>query len=405
MFKDSNTIRAVETAVLETGKKEPRLNSVDLARGIVMILMALDHVRDYFTNVRFNPLDLTQTSPELFMTRWITHLCAPAFVFLAGTGSFLSTRRGKTKKELSVFLLTRGLWLIFLELTLVRFGWVFNFDYSFSLGQVIWAIGWSMIALAGLIHFSIKTISIVGISMILVHNLFDKVTPQQAGIFGWTWQILHYGGSIVYTPGYHFEAAYPLIPWIGVMAAGYSFGAILFKEEKKRRKILTLIGGGLIIFFFLLRLSNIYGDSNIWKEQKDFIFTFFSFINVEKYPPSLLFLAITLGITILALPLLEKAKGTAAKFFITFGRVPMFYYLLHIPLIHGLAVITAIIIGEEFSFMFTNTPPWIWPEGWGFNLPAVYAFWMGIVLLLYPLCVWFGNVKNRHRENKWLSYL
>jgi uncharacterized membrane protein len=405
MFKDSDIIGAGETAVIETGKKQPRLNSVDLARGIVMVLMALDHVRDYFTNVRYNPLDLTQTSPELFMTRWITHLCAPTFVFLAGTGAFLSTRRGKTKKELSFFLLTRGLWLVFLELTFVRFGWVFNLDYSFTLGQVIWAIGWSMIVLAALIHFSNKTISIVGISMILLHNLFDRITPQQAGIFGWTWQILHYGRSIVYTPGYHFEAAYPLIPWIGVMAAGYSFGAILLKIEKKRRKISAMIGAGLIIFFFLLRLSNIYGDNNIWKEQKDLIFTFFSFINVEKYPPSLLYLAITLGVTILALPILEKAKGFTAKFFITFGRVPMFYYLFHIPLIHGLAVITAIIMGAEFSFMFNNTPPWVWPEGWGFNLPVVYAFWTGIVLLLYPICVWFGNVKSMHKENKWLSYL
>ncbi|HVO76001.1 MAG TPA: heparan-alpha-glucosaminide N-acetyltransferase domain-containing protein, partial [Ignavibacteriaceae bacterium] len=298
-----------------------------------------------------------------------------------------------------------GAWLVFLELTWVRFGWVFNLDYSFTLGQVIWAIGWSMIVLAGLIHFSTKTIAAAGISMILLHNLFDNVTPHQLGIFGWTWQILHYGGGIVYSPGYRFEAAYPLIPWIGVMAAGYSFGSILLLEESRRRKILSLLGAGLILFFIALRFSNIYGDHNSWKEQKDFIFTILSFINVEKYPPSLLYLSITLGITILSLRVLEKAKGFFAKFFITFGRVPMFYYLLHIPVIHGLAVITAIIAGAEYSFMFGNTPPWVWPGEWGFSLAIVYAFWIGIVILLYPICVWFGNVKSRHKGNRWLSYI
>jgi uncharacterized membrane protein len=237
MFKDSDIVIAEKASSAKVDYKLPRLNSVDLVRGIVMVLMALDHVRDYFTNVRYDPLDLSQTSPELFITRWITHLCAPAFVFLSGTGAFLSTTRGKSKKGLSVFLLTRGLWLILLELTYIRFGWFFNLDYSFSLGQVIWAIGWSMIALAGLIHFSIRTISIIGLSMIIFHNLFDQITPEAFGVFGWLWQILHHGGDIVYTSEYHFFAAYPLIPWIGVMAAGYSFGTILLKEEKKKNFI------------------------------------------------------------------------------------------------------------------------------------------------------------------------
>ncbi len=405
MFKDSDIIITEKTSPPEIVYKLPRLNSVDLVRGIVMVLMALDHVRDYFTNVRYDPLDLSQTNPELFITRWITHLCAPTFIFLAGTGAFLSTTRGKSKKELSVFLLTRGLWLVLLELTYIRFGWFFNLDYSFTLGQVIWAIGWSMVALAGLIHLSIRTISIIGISMIIFHNLFDGINSEQFGAFGWLWQILHYGGSISYLPGYQFFAAYPLIPWIGVMAAGYSFGSILLKEEKKRRRILTLMGTGVIVLFFLLRLSNAYGDPDTWKEEKNFLFTFFSFIDVEKYPPSLLYLLITLGITILSLALLEKAKGFVTKFFITFGRVPMFYYLLHVPLIHGLAVLTAAIAGIDNSFMFNNSFPWFWPEGWGFSLPIVYAFWIGIVLMLYPLCVWFADVKKKHRDNKWLSYL
>lgn len=384
--------------------KPERLGSVDLLRGMVMALMALDHVRDYFTDARFYPLDLTQTNILLYVTRWVTHFCAPVFVFLAGTGAFLSLTRGKTVPELSRFLFTRGLWLVFIELTVVRFGWLFNIDYTLAIGQVIWAIGWSMVALAVLIRFPVKVATIFGLLMIALHNLFDDVTPDQLGIFGWPWQILHAGGPINYMQGYSFLVAYPLIPWIGVMAVGYGFGTILIKEASARRKTLLRLGLAITAGFILIRATNLYGDPNQWSQQKDVVFTAFDFINCEKYPPSLLYLMITLGPAIAVLPLLERARGWMAQFFIVFGRVPMFFYIIHIPLIHGLALLAAYLTGYDTGFMFGNVPPWEWPPGYGFGLPVVYVVWGGVVLALYPVCKWFAEVKKR-RKDVWLSYL
>lgn len=384
--------------------KPQRLDSVDLLRGLVMVLMALDHVRDYFTDARFYPLDLTQTNILLYMTRWVTHFCAPAFVFLAGTGAFLSLTRGKTIPELSRFLFTRGLWLVFIELTVVRFGWLFNIDYTLAICQVIWAIGWSMVALAVLIRFPIKAVTIFGLLMIALHNVFDDVTTDQLGIFGWPWQILHAGGPINYMQGYSFLVAYPLIPWIGVMAVGYGFGTILIKEASARRKTLLRLGLAITAGFILIRATNLYGDPHHWSQQKDVVFTAFDFINCEKYPPSLLYLMMTLGPAIAVLPLLERARGWMAQFFIVFGRVPMFFYIIHIPLIHGLALLAAYLTGYDTGFMFGNVPPWEWPPGYGFGLPVVYVVWGGVVLALYPVCKWFAEVKKR-RKDVWLSYL
>ena len=389
--------------VSQSAIKPPRLDSVDLLRGLVMVIMALDHVRDYFTDVRFDPLDLTQTNAALYFTRWITHFCAPVFVFLAGTGAFLSTTRGRTKQELSRFLLTRGLWLVFLELTWVRFGWLFNLDYTWMFGQVIWAIGWSMVALAGLVFLSVRTITIFGVVMIAVHNAFDGVRPETFGSFGWLWQILHAGGVFEYMHGFTFGAFYPLIPWIGVMAAGYGFGSILLKEEAARRRTLVRLGLVLILAFVVIRWTNLYGDAQPWSVQKDALFTFFSFINCVKYPPSLLYLLITLGPAIAVLAYFERVKGRLANFFVVFGRVPMFYYMLHIPLIHLLAVITAFATGFDNSFMFQNSPPWEWPTGYGFGLPVVYLVWAFVILVLYPACKWFAGVKRSSRK-AWLSY-
>lgn len=384
--------------------KPPRLDSVDLLRGLVMVLMALDHVRDFFTDVRFYPLDLSRTNVLLYATRWVTHFCAPVFVFLAGTGAFLSLTRGKTVPELSRFLFTRGLWLVFVELTVVRFGWLFNFDYTLAIGQVIWAIGWSMIVLAGLVRFSTKVITVFGVLMIVLHNAFDGIRPEQLGIFGWPWQILHAGGPVEYAPGYIFAAAYPLIPWIGVMAAGYGFGSLLTRDAPARRKALLRLGLAITAGFIIIRATNLYGDPRTWGTQKDAIFTFLDFINCEKYPPSLLYLMMTLGPAIALLPLLERARGWMAQFFTVFGRVPMFYYIIHIPLIHALAIVAALLTGYDSAFMFANVPPWEWPEGYGFGLAIVYAVWVGVVVALYPVCKWFAGVKRRRKE-AWLSYL
>ncbi len=369
-----------------------------------MVVMALDHVRDYFTEVRFDPLDLSQTTVAYALTRWVTHYCAPVFVFLAGTGAFLSLSRGKSPRQLSYFLITRGVWLIILELTWVRFGWFFNLDYSFAIGQVIWAIGWSMIVLSAMTSLSPVTIAVFGTAMILLHNLTDGIDPGSLGAFGWSWQILHAGGAIPYLPGHVFVAVYPLIPWIGVMAAGFGFGRILLLQAGTRKKILLRLGIGMTIGFVVLRLTNLYGDPFPWRTQTDGALTLISFINCVKYPPSLLYLLMTLGPAIALLPVLEHWKGELANFFVTFGRVPFFYYMLHIPLVHGLAVLAAMLTGYNPGFMFGNTPPWLWPQGYGFSLPVVYAVWISIVLLLYPLCHWFAGVKRR-RKDAWLSYL
>lgn len=383
---------------------KPRLDSVDFLRGAVMIIMALDHTRDFFSFYRFDPLDLTRTSAALFLTRWITHFCAPVFVFLAGTGAFLSTSRGKTKPELARFLLTRGLWLIFLEFTVIRFGWLFNVDYSLSFGQVIWAIGISMIALAGLIFLSIRAIAVFGIAMIVLHNFLDGITPGQMGVFGWPWQIIHSGGVIVLSSDTIYVALYPLIPWVGVMATGYATGSLLVKDEPVRRKILLRLGLGMILAFILLRASNIYGDPVQWSTQKNFVFTILSFIKCEKYPPSLLYLLMTLGPAIALLPPLEKIKGRFSSFVITFGRVPMFYYVMHIFLIHALAIVTAYFSVHEVRFLFSNNPPGSWGIQFGFGLAVVYLVWASVVAFLYIPCRWFADLKRRNKS-PWLSYL
>jgi uncharacterized membrane protein len=385
--------------------KPARLDSVDLLRGIAMVVMALDHARDYFHSARFDPLDLRQTTPILFLTRWITHHCAPTFVFLAGTGAFLSLGRGKSRSDLSKFLLTRGLWLVFLELTVVRFGWVFNLDYSFTFVQVIWAIGWSMICLAGLIFLPRWGIAVVAFGMIGLHNAFDGVEPATLGSFGWIWQILHVQSPIIYSPGRVFFVAYPLIPWIGVMAAGYLFGSLLRKEERARRRSLYLLGFGLIAGFLGIRAMNVYGDPHPWSVQGTAVNTVLSFIDTHKYPPSFLYLMMTLGPAIAVLPLLERWKGGVPSFLTVFGRVPLFYYVLHIYLIHLCALVAAVILGMNPALFLTD--PFGgegWPASYGFGLPVVYLVWFGIVLLLYYPCRWFADVKRR-RKDVWLSYL
>lgn len=381
-----------------------RLDSIDLLRGLVMVIMALDHVRDYFSESRFDPLDLSKTAIPLALTRLMTHFCAPVFVFLAGTGAYLSLTRGKSRPALSRFLLMRGLWLVFLEMTFVRTAWEFNFNYSFAFVQVIWAIGWSMVALSALVFLPSRAAGAIGVIMIFTHNMFDGVDPGRLGLFGWPWQVLHAGGPIAYSPGHVILIAYPLIPWVGVMAAGFAFGEIFTLDRVRRRRILFSIGGGLVVLFAFLRGLNIYGNPVPWSVQGTPRMSLISFLNCLKYPPSLLYLAMTLGPAIALLPLLERWKGRAAGFFLVFGRVPLFYYVLHIYLIHLLAVATAVLMGLNVRFLL-SAPFFSAPvPGWGFGLPAVYAFWAATVFSLYPVCRWFAGVKSR-RKDPWLSYL
>ena len=389
-----------------------RLYSVDMLRGLVMVVMALDHVRDFFSNAySFEPTDLTQTNAALFFTRWITHFCAPVFVFLAGTGSFLSASRGRTKKDLAGFLLSRGLWLVFLDLFVVHtFGWWFNFNYHLLYGDVLWALGWSMVAMAGLVFLPVWSIAAIGVAMVALHNMFDAVSADSFGSFRWLWAVLHTGDMLEPLPGVHFVPGYPLVPWIGVMAAGYGFGALMLRPQDRRRKELLLLGIGLTLAFILLRAINLYGDPHPWSVQKTGLFTFLSFINCEKYPPSLLYLLMTLGPAITALAFFERKPDLPSRPLVTLGRVPLFYYLLHLTLIHALAVAFAFAKYGQATWMFKLPPLPVssavlpFPAGYGYSLAALYAIWLGAVVILYPACRWFASVKDRRRE-AWLSYL
>jgi uncharacterized membrane protein len=409
-------IPMTDTAVLTPGAPasviapaRERLDSVDLLRGIVMVLMALDHTRDFFHAGAIhglNPLDLETTTIPLFLTRWITHFCAPTFIFLAGAGAFLSGTRGKSKRDLSWFLLTRGAWLIVLELTFIRWaGWTFNFDLHMSGAAVIWAIGWSMIVLAALVHLPLWAIMVIGLTMILGHNAFDRVTPESWGSMDWLWRVLHARGRIEYAPGYFLGIGYPLVPWIGVMAVGYGFGWILLRERTWRRKFVLRLGIVLTFAFVVLRFTNLYGDARPWSSQTNPAFTVFSFLGCVKYPPSLCYLLMTLGPALIVLAMLDRDTPKLFRPLLVFGRVPMFYYLLHLPLIHGLAVLV-----ESLRF---GSAPWLYGNVFrptsppvadaGFSLLGVYVAWLIVLVLLFPVCRWLADLKRRRRD-VWLSY-
>ena len=407
----------------EPVKPRTRIDSIDLLRGIVMVIMMLDHTRDFIHNAvfQFDPLDPTMTNPALFFTRWITHFCAPTFVFLAGTGIYLQFVRGKSKRDLSRFLITRGLWLIFLELTVVRFGVTFNFDLRFlMMMQVIWVIGVSMILMAALIHLPLKVIGAFGLILIALHNLMDRfqVQPWQGpaspvpGFGAKLWMILHQPGAVPVAgfPSPLLFVLYPLIPWLGVMAVGYVFGSLYQKNPAGRKLWLLRIGTIAVVLFFLIRGINIYGDPNEWAKQgRGLFYTAMSFLNTSKYPPSLLFLLMTLGPAILALAWFEagNAKPPAGlrKFFVTFGRVPLFFYVLQWFTAHLMSLVLHFAFGKETAWLFQTPLDWFGnPPQMGFNLVVVYLSWIAGVLLLYPLCRWFAGLRQR-RKDWWLSYL
>ncbi|MGE5100257.1 MAG: DUF1624 domain-containing protein [Deltaproteobacteria bacterium] len=401
----------------ERANVRPRLNSVDMLRGLVMILMALDHTRDFFSNAyAFDPVDLSKTNGALFFTRWITHFCAPVFVFLAGTGAFLSISRGKTRNELARFLLSRGLWLVMLDLFVVHtFGWWFNVDYHLLYGDVLWALGWSMVAMAGLVFLPIWGMTTIGVAMVTLHNLFDQVHADAFGSLRWLWAVLHSGDMLEPLPGVHFIPGYPLVPWIGVMAIGYALGRVMLLPENRKRRTLIRLGAGLTVAFILFRAANIYGDPHAWSVQKNALFTVMAFLNCEKYPPSLLYLLMTLGPAITVLGLFERAPNsptvrTPLRIVVTLGRVPLLFYLLHIMLIHAAAVAFAYVRYGDVAWMVKNPSLPVtsailpFPTGYGYSLPVVYAVWLGVIVVLYPVCLWFAGVKSRH-HNAWLSYL
>jgi uncharacterized membrane protein len=397
---------------LATTVPRTRIDSIDLVRGLVMVIMALDHVRDYFhgPSQHFAPEDLTRTDGWLFFTRWITHFCAPSFVFLAGTAAYLYARRGRTTSELSRFLWTRGLWLILLELTIVRwFGWDLGIGVSDPGLAVIWALGASMVVLAALVWLPWRIVLTLGVGIIVLHNTLDTIRPEQFGPAHWLWRLLHVRGPLLPGTEFGIRLGYPGLPWIGVMAAGYCFGRILELQPEHRRRMLVRLGAGLTAAFVVLRWSNLYGDPVPWTVQPSLALTIVSFLNCEKYPPSLLYLLMTLGPMLLVLAAFDRVRARASNPLLVFGRVPLFYYLLHLPLLHITAVVFAQAQYGRSAFML-GSPPSLrgprpdFPTDYGYDLWIVYLVWIAIVVALYPVCRWYAGLKQRSKSPV-LSYL
>jgi uncharacterized membrane protein len=385
-----------------------RIESIDLLRGLVMILMALDHTREYFGATAISPTDLTRATAAVFMTRWITHICAPTFFFLTGTSACLTLGR-RTIPQLSRLLVTRGVWLIALELTIVRcFGYQFNVDYRVTMLVVLWALGWAMIALGLLVHLPVAAITAAGAALIALHNLLDPIRAASLGALAPLWTILHAPGVVVATPAYTVFAAYPLVPWIGVTAVGFGLGRLYTQPDDRRRNALLRLAIASIVGFIVLRWMNVYGDPSPWTAQRSPLFSVLSFLNTTKYPPSLLFLLMTLGPALLILWMADARTPSLLNPATVVGKVPLFYFVLHLTLIHLLAVAVCYARYGTAHWMFESPRldqyPITPPPGWGYSLPIVYIVWAIVVVVLYPVCRWYARVKGR-RGVWWLSYL
>ncbi len=372
--------------------RAPRNAAIDCLRGVVMVLMALDHTRDFLGS----SVDLASAGPALFFTRWITHYCAPVFVLLAGTAAWLHGRRLASTRALARWLATRGLWLIVVELTFVRFAWTFHLGLDVLILQVIWAIGASMVVLAALVWLPRSAIAALALVTIAGHDALDGVQADGLGSFRWLWMLLHQQGPLVPFPGARWFVVYPLIPWVAVMAAGYVLGpwAVLARDERRRR--FFALGAILVVGFVLLRASRLYGDPHPWQPERGLL----GFLDCAKYPPSLLYLAMTLGPALVLLASFDRPLGAWGERITVFGRVPLFYYVLHIALIHALAVAAA---WPTFGSA-ALARPYMPGAPLGFSLPVVYACWIAVVAILYPPSRWFAGVKQRSNA-AWLSYL
>ena len=394
-----------------------RVQSIDVLRGIVMVIMALDHVRDFFykanvgnaSAVATDPTNLATTNPALFFTRWITHFCAPVFVFLSGTSAFLVGRK-KSKAELSAFLVTRGIWLVIVELFIITLGWTFDPLYHLFILQVIWAIGVSMIVLGIMVFLPTQIVLLIGLIIVCCHNLLDN--PQLAQEYKGTTiaDILYFGQFSVHaiSSSRAFIVVYAFLPWTGIMMAGYGFGKIFTQQfdDSSRRRFLIIVGSFLVLIFLVLRYSNLYGDPVPWsKQSRGGTYTLLSFFNLNKYPPSLLFVCMTLGPALILLALLEKIQNRFTSIMNIYGRVPMLYYIIHFFIIHTVLVIVFYVTGHDSSQIQTpNNPFFFRPSDLGFALPGVYLVWLFVVVILYPVCKKYDQYKSTHRK-WWLKYL
>lgn len=377
-----------------------RIDAIDMLRGLVIVLMVLDHVRDFFHRTAFtaDPLALDSGDPALFLTRWVTHLCAPTFVLLAGVSVFLQRENGKRRSELTRFLATRGAWLIVLELTVVE--WGFNFGGGVFL-QVIWAIGASMLAMAALIWLPRAVLLALGVAIIAGHQLLAPIDPPDLGALAPAWS-----ATMEFGPGLGGFVAYPFAPWLGVMLLGYGLGSVFRKDEAERSRTILILAAGMLVLFAVVRGINLYGDPRPWAAQAEPLWTALSFINVAKYPPSLDYVLVTLGVSLALLPLLARLRGPAANGLLTFGRTPLFTYVLHVFLAHGLALVVGSMMGVPPAAFFNllGDPGRVIEAGWGFGLIGVYAAWAAVLAMLYPLSRWFEGVRARRRD-WWLGYL
>ena len=397
-----------ETNVLQPVAQH-RIYSIDVLRGLVMVIMALDHTRDFFHAEAFtrDPLDPATTNILMYFTRFITHFCAPVFILLAGTSIYLQSLR-KSKSELSAFLFKRGLWLILVEVILITFAWTFDFSYSIFILQVIWAIGICMVLMGIIIRLPYTLILIAGLAIVFGHNILDVIPSTHQGFW---WDLLHNGNFAFHEilPGHQITIIYPFLPWLGLMMLGYCSGKIYEPSVNPafRKKLLLYTGTGLILFFILLRYINVYGDPLPWTLQDNTTSTVFSFLNVHKYPPSLLFMCITIGPALIFLALFETSQNKITRIISVYGKVPFFYYILHFYILHILCMILFLARGHSFSEGIQDTagiPFRFLIAGEGYSIGIVYLIWILMVIALYPLCKWFSDMKRKHRH-WWLSYL
>lgn len=382
-----------------------RIESIDAVRGLAMVLMALDHVRLFFHegSLLNSPTNLDVTTTAVFLTRWITHLCAPAFVFLAGMSVFLWAQGGRSRGATARFLGSRGLWLIFLELTVVNWLWYFNFSYEEVEGGVLWAIGWSMIALGGLLFLPRWAVGVIAAGLIVLQHTWESVTAEACGRWSWLWAILYSPETLEPFPDVAFDPIYPLLPWIGVLAAGWCCGPWMLLPRESRRRRFLHAGSLLLAAFFLLRALNVYGDPRPWAVGRSGWLTILSFVNCDKYPPSLAYLLMTLGATLLLLAWCERPPGAVQNKLTVFGQTPLFFYLAHLFVIHALAVLFSLMRYGAATWLL-DCPPWnkeraeIYPPAYGYSLPVVYLVWVLVLAVLYPCCLWFRAVRRRIRR-------
>lgn len=385
-----------------------RINNIDFVRGLVMVIMALDHVRDFMhtTSMSQDPTNLQTTTTVLFLTRWVTHLCAPTFVFLSGVSAYISLKRHDNISESRTFLFNRGIWLIILEFTIINFALWYDIHFHLLIMEVISTIGFSFIVLSFLLKIPSRIIGITGLLILFFHNLLPGMSYSGNPILSYLASVLFHPNLIRVTPNFTFYVAYPLIPWLGILLTGFASGQFFELRAEKRKKIFLQIGFAALLLFCLIRFINIYGDPSKWSVQRTTLFTFLSFINTTKYPPSLLFVLLFLGITFLILFISDEVKNRFTDIFSVYGKVPLFYFIIHLFLIHSLMFVMLFVQGvdlEELRFgVFNNGRP---VTGSGIGLSSIYLIWFGVVVILYPLCRWYGIYKAANKDNKLLRYL